>query len=172
VLHDTSNSYIEYFSSGVFVRDFMAEAVFYNPYPLSRGGWDYGFFFRDTGGDDQYRLIVESSKDWKLYNGLDDLIDEGSVPQLDVSTNGSNTLTLVASGATGLFYVNGQPVATLDLSERLSAGDVDIATGIYEETERAGAVQRFEDFTIRAIDELEATATPPSIFVVPATATP
>ena len=48
------------------LSDFMVEGTFFNPFDANDGPWDYGVMFRRTGGNEQYRLFVQSDKDWSL----------------------------------------------------------------------------------------------------------
>ena len=136
-------------------RDFMTEAVFFNPYPTEQGKWDYGFLFRDEGGNRQYRLILNADKTWELYNrtgtGDGDLINRGDVVNFDTSASGSNWVRLICDGDKGLLYVNGDFVAELDLSARTNGGDVAVATGMHAGHEIKGEATRYEGFTVWAI---------------------
>ena len=54
-------------------------------------------------------------------------------------------------GERGYFFVNGEFIAALDLSTVTGAGDVSVITGAYTGNERAGAVTRYEDFTVGGV---------------------
>ena len=121
--HDAEDGNIEKLSSFDDLGNFVAHAQLYNPYGSAAGSWDYGFGFRDTGGADQYRLVVQSDKEWMLYLvGGDpnvDLIAKGVVANLDVSTDGSNNLELWVQDGDAYFFVNGAYVTTLDVSAKV-----------------------------------------------------
>lgn len=82
------------------IKDVVIEAKFYNPYAASAGAWDYGFMFRDEGGDNQFRLIVDSKSEWQLFNFTGDIsatpVASGTIDHLDVNDNGSNVIKLIA----------------------------------------------------------------------------
>ena len=152
--HD-ADDLIESYLVEVNRRDFMAEAVFFNPYPTEQGTWDYGFLFRYEGGNQHYRLILNSDKKWELYNhtgtGDGELINQGDVVNFDTSASGSNRVRLICDGDKGLLYVNGAFVAELDLSARTNGGDVAVAAGMHAGHEIKGEATRFEGFTVWAI---------------------
>jgi hypothetical protein len=147
---------IEKFHSNTQVRNFVTEAWFYNPADRAIHAWDYGFGFRDTGSMAQYRLIVESDGDWRLImptqakaDGVDaKIVARGTLKNLDVSANGANVLRLIVQDKTAFFYVNGAYAATLDVSEKNSAGEVWLSTGFTLRTTFPGLVTRFKNFSV------------------------
>ena len=60
---------------------------------------------------------------------------------------------VVAVGKRGYLFVNGEFIAALDLSAVTGAGGVSIITGAYTGNERAGAVTRYEDFAVTALNK-------------------
>jgi eukaryotic-like serine/threonine-protein kinase len=153
--HDPSDTYIEAYESSVKVSNMVIEARFYNPYAASTADWDYGFPFRDKGGNDQFRFVVRSNSYWQLYNITGDpnaaSIASGSIVNLNVDGAGSNVIKLICKGSAGQLYVNGSWVADLDLSARLNAGTVSVATGLMSGDEVSGKETRYEDFTVWSI---------------------
>jgi hypothetical protein len=144
---------VEVSNAGVDLRDFVAEAIFYTPYPTTKGGWDIGFLFRDIDRNDQFRLVIDSDGDWDLQDwrgGKDnmDYLDAGHLTNLDVSDGGSNRLKLIALGDQGVFFVNDSFIAPLDLSGRTYTGDIGLATELRGRNEIDGEVTEYEDFTI------------------------
>lgn len=151
LVHEEKGFVISKSAEEVDMRDFVVEAVFYNPYPTTRGDWDIGFLFRDTGTADELRMAVDSSGDWELRDRRGDdsnLVQKGRLSNLDTRDSGSNWLVLAADGDQGFFFVNGTFVAELDLSSRTESGKVLVATGI--ETGRAieGEVTTYDGFTV------------------------
>lgn len=137
-------------------RDFIASATFTNPYSANAGDWDYGFGFRDTGGENRYHaVLVHSSSNWEhfLSEGGNDRGHEASGwAALDTGANGENVLWLLALGGAGLFYVNGVQVAELDLSGHTVSGGIGVATGFYEGNERPGYSTGYDKFSVWALD--------------------
>ena len=106
--------------SNVQLRDFIVDATFFNPYDNTTGSWTYGFMFRHTDFNQQFRLYVTSNQEWVLIlvytvngNLQSTLVTSGSLPNLNIGANGSNNLRLIAIGETGYFFVNGVFVSTL-----------------------------------------------------------
>ena len=133
------------------VRDFVADAVFYNPYDAADGTWDIGFLFRETDINDQFRLTVESNGDWSLTaqeGDVADVVNSGAVNNLNTGANAGNRLTLLANGEIGYFFVNGRYVADLDLSAWNLPGDVGVGTSFYEGNEIEGEETAYEEFTV------------------------
>ena len=92
--------------------------------------WDIGLGFRDSGGEEQFRLVVDAAGTWFLKDGLGAVITGGSVVDFDTSPTGSNTIELVAAGDTGYFAFNERLVSELDLSARAEGGDRLCGSGI------------------------------------------
>lgn len=138
-------------SSGSNLVNFIADAVFHNPYPLSGGSWDAGFSFRDSDTADQFWLIVESGGAWSLIDrrGENDVfVDEGFVENLDTSPDGVNRLTLLALNDIGYFFLNDAIISRLNLSDRPTPGDVTIVTAFFVGDEIAGETTEYENFTV------------------------
>ena len=90
--------------------------------------------FRDIEADDQYWLVVTSDEDWQLVNRTiedDSFLHEELLENLNVADGDSNELMLIAQNEVGFFFVNGRFIDTLDLSERLDAGDISTFTAFY-----------------------------------------
>jgi hypothetical protein len=151
--HNASENYIIAFRPGLYIKNFIAQATFVNPYPTSKGNWDYGFLFRSADFNYQYRIILSSGKQWELENWIGSsnttsTIASGVVANLNTGENDSNTLWLLASDRQGELYVNGQFIADLDLSARTSPGDVVPATGLYSGDQVSGYATQYKDLII------------------------
>lgn len=153
LLHEDDES-IKYDRAPVQLNNFIVTARFYNPFDSSENSWDYGFGFRETT-DSEYRLVVNSNQSWNLRlatnaNGTLEFkgIAEGSISNLDISVNGSNLVRLEVRGGEARFYVNGDFIDTLDVSELTSTGDVWIGTGFFKGSEITGKSTRYQDFTV------------------------
>jgi hypothetical protein len=153
--HDREDGLVADESAEVEVQNFIVEATFFNPHATSLSPWNYGFMFRHSEKNNQYRFIIESSKDWVLKNHIDDPdgqnINEGYLADFDTSEGGSNKIKIIADGNRGLFYLNGVFITELDLSSRTNAGDITIATGFYKEDEVDGEFTGYSGFTIWAL---------------------
>jgi len=143
---------IEADTAGVNLKNFIAEAIFSNPYSSGAGSWDYGFIFRhDAETLDSYHLVILSSNRWILYlrqNGVQTTIDEGNLGNLDTTAYGRNKITLIVKDSQGYFYLNDQYVTNLNLFDRASAGEVALATGFYNGDEIPGEQTDFHNFGV------------------------
>ena len=149
--HDPSDGQIKAELADVDISDFVISATFVNPYSAESNDWDYGFGIRDSGTGSSRRLIlvlVTSEGYWDVGESkeISSGIQSGRLSQFNTDAGGQNTLWLAAVGGRGLFFVNGDFVSELDLSDVTTAGDVAVITGAYIGGEVAGAVTRFEDF--------------------------
>ena len=154
MVHDSDN-FLEGSPASPGLRNFIAEVEIFNPYPTSKGPWDYGLIFRGEGGNNQYRLIFTSDKEWylKLTSGDNPngrLVHQGSISSLNVKEGGSNFIQLIAVEEDGWLYVNDEFVSKLDLSGRY-AGSVEVVTGFFTGDEIAGEMVKYLRFTVWTI---------------------
>jgi hypothetical protein len=129
-------------------------ARFYNPYDPAEGPWDYGFMFRHTATNDQYRLIISSDGRWHLVLSQGEERPElasGAIDNIDLSPQGSNLISLWVKDGTANLYVNDEWVTALDVSAKPVTGDVAVCTGFYTGYEIEGKITRFEGFTVSEI---------------------
>ena len=140
--------------AGVDVPDFYARAEFSNPEP-PREAWDFGFGFRDSGEDEQFRLVVDSAGNWFFKEALGPVIAGGSLVDVDTSPGGANLIAVVAVGDTGYFAFNERLVETLDLSSRAEGGDLFIGAGYFAEDaveDGTTAYSQFEIWSLVGVD--------------------
>lgn len=151
LLHEADTT-IEMDYTGVNLANFIAQADIINPYATSDGSWDFGIVFRQEAVDDELRLVVRSDGQWNLNDRSeegDNFIQEGTVSEyLDLNENGSNEITLVAFDDLGLFFLNGNLVSELDLSEQDDFGEVALGTGFYSSNKQEGEITGYEGFTV------------------------
>ena len=130
----------------------VVEATFVNPYAASTHSWDYGLFVRYDWQDDVgsfLGFIVTSDHLWEVKSGTgssSSRLDSGTIGNFDLSTGGRNHLMVVTIGVRGWFFVNGEHIASVDLSSVAGPGDIAVITGAYTGHEVAGAVTRYEGF--------------------------
>ena len=150
--HDPSDGFIKTEYAGVDVSDMVVEATFVNPYSASTNSWDYGFILRNDIWDDAapfLQFIVSSNRGWSVQSGANapyDRVGGGTVGKLNTGAGGRNHLMVVAIGARGWFFVNGDYVTSVDLRSVTGEGDVAVITGAYTGDEVSGAVTRYEGF--------------------------
>jgi len=152
LVHEAEDELIEGENADVNLKNFIVEATFSNPFGTSTGKWDYGFILRHVEKNVQFRFVIQSDQTWTLMNNTGDadgqVIDEGDMPSLNISENGSNQVKLVLKDDQGLFYLNGEFITELDLSERTNSGDIYIVTGVYSGDEITGEATGYSDFSI------------------------
>ena len=117
----------------VFKRNFVAEAEFTNPVG---NDWDYGFAFRHPASNDLDVIVVTDNNWW--HHDTRDLgddeyteVDDGRLPS-GIFRN-TNHLLLLAIDEIGLFFVNDQLIARLDLSHNLARGDISAIGGFFND---------------------------------------
>src|SRR5215216_3305268 len=143
--------------AGVDASDVYARAKFTNPQP-AREMWDIGMGFRDSGGEEQFRLVVDAEGTWFLKDGLGAVITGGSVVDFDTSPAGSNTIELVAAGDTGYFAFNERLVSELDLSARAEGGDLFVGAGFFTEDATEEGTIAYSGFEIWSLSGIESPA--------------
>lgn len=141
------DDYVEMYESGVSLRDFVAVATFINPYSPERGRWSYGIIFRHTGSNDDYKVVVTSEGEWRLYSGTK-LIEKNQVMDILVDEGHVNSILLVCENKVGKLFVNRNFITTLDLSERVSEGDIMIGVGIINDFLVDGENIEYRDFSV------------------------
>ncbi|MCL4267807.1 MAG: protein kinase [Anaerolineae bacterium] len=150
--HDPGDNTIEMYYPGISTDNLVLNVHFLNPYPTQTGGWDFGVTFRQEEPDEELRLVVRSDGLWNLNNRSldgDEFIQEGDVSgMLDLQPNEANQLTLIAVDDRGIFFLNEEFVAILDLSTRQNEGELALGTGFYTANERQNASTQYEDFAV------------------------
>ncbi len=136
--------------ANVALSDFYATVTFVNPSDMSTSS-DVGIGFRDVDDDMEYRLVVLSSGEWVLAIGTGTPVVRGTVENFDPSPGASNTIEVVAYGATGLLAINGEVVQQIDLSADLNAGDIWIGTGMYASDSVDGRQVPFANFAVYSL---------------------
>ena len=158
--HDASGNQIATQYVGVDLDNFLATAVFTNPYAASRYRWTYGFMVR-RNADYNLRFTVSSDRQWRVAEwtreqGSIRFIDGGEIPDeflFKTESGEKNYIGVVIGGRAALLLVNGSgwwlPRGGRAISlDSVESGDVAIATGMWIDTEITGAVTRYEEFMI------------------------
>ena len=133
--------------AGISLANVYVTATFVNPTDLSTNS-DAGIGFRDLNNDTEFRFVVRSDGVWALAVGTAAPIVQGTAPNFDATPGASNTLEVIAHGATGLLAVNGVVLQQVDLSANLNAGDVYIASGMYGSDTVEGRQVSYSDFAV------------------------
>ncbi len=163
--HDVLDDYFESFTPKFKATgdEFALRATFFNPYSGQQNLWSYGFRFGDGGGSDESYMyfVVDSRGVWAVRTYRDGEyheIHQGLAPQLLTGKGQKNVLELWVDGPYAWVRVNGWrvleivddlefPVDGIDLGPGSShEGAVSVITGYWVDSERRGAVTRYEDF--------------------------
>ena len=153
--HEPDNSKIDTYKANVSLADGIIEARFFNPYSSQTGSWGSGFLFR-LGTSRFHTIFVTQAGRWHHYLRMGDAPNDqqvGSGFSSTIATGAfdSNHIRIIAIGGEGTLFVNGEFVATLDLSGLLDAGRVSAIAGYFSDDGVAGKSTQFEDFKITPI---------------------
>ncbi len=85
------------------------------------------------------------------YNTFKGDFSSGYLSNLRSEEGNFNTIKFIAREDTGYLYVNDSLISSMDLSLRNMAGDICVATGLYNASELPGYSTRYVDFTIWSI---------------------
>jgi hypothetical protein len=154
-LEQTAASQVACDSSHITLSDFIAEATFHNPGPVSQP-WDYGIIFSNLEDESEYRLVLDSGGSWtlNLHSTGFDISNRDTTPLLDLSPTGSNTLKLFVTDNIGDLYINSHYVDTLDLTmfgldpSTESEHDIFVCIGILEGNALTERPVVYDNFTI------------------------
>jgi hypothetical protein len=155
LVHKEDNNVKGQFAS-VNLRNFIAEVQFLNPYDAAQHAWDCGIIFRATNFYIQYRVLIDSKGKW-FFRAADVSSDNrpqskefasGKVSNVNTAADGSNHLRLIVNDKTAFFFVNGEYVATLDVSGRNVPGDVLVGIGYDDDREINGRSTRYKNFSV------------------------
>ena len=111
--------------SGVFAKDFVADATF----TRSQTQWDYGFKFRAAGGDpdvsDQFEAVgITFRGSWYHYRWQQGVGFKPVAEGQGVSIKREVHLRLIAVGDTGWLFLDGDLLTTLNLKHNEREGEV------------------------------------------------
>ena len=139
------------YPANVDLLNFVADVTVTNPYDVERGNWDIGYAFREAGTGELFWLVLQANRDWVLLNRIareDSILERGEVETLNVAEAGQNRFTLIARDGRGYMLVNDSLVATLNLSDRLTSGNVKIVTAFFRGNDIPGEETRYQSFTV------------------------
>jgi hypothetical protein len=150
VLRQNVENTVITFDPGLSLKNFIASIIFVNPYDTSTTGtWDYGILFRNQYRNDQYRLTILSNQSWSLVDAPTwTNVFSRNDKRLTATEGEENTIWLIVVDAKAYLFINGTYIQSLDVSEKLTAGDVSPATGLYYGNKRDRKITRFHNFTV------------------------
>lgn len=148
------------YKAGLDVADFVAHAVFVNPDTVDGIGWDYGFQFRTTGNNEDFRVFVTSDGMWNFSVGTARPSQSAVAPGFDITPGVANSLDLIVEGSQALFGVNGELAGSVQLPEQPTTGDVYASTGFLGSLVSEGRFVSLTDFSVFPLPGEEATPEP------------
>ena len=148
------------YKAGLDVADFVAHAEFVNPEVVEGVGWDYGFQFRTTGNNDDFRVFVTSDGMWNFSIGATTPSQSAVAPGFDTTPGVVNALDLVVRDSQALFGVNGQLAGMVQLPEEPATGDVYASTGFLGSLVSEGRIVALTSFSVFPVPGAEATPEP------------
>lgn len=137
------------YDTGLTLMNFILAVTFVNPLDTSSANsWDYGIFFRNSHGNDQYRLMIRADGSWSLINANTWLnISRGKDENLNTMAGESNSIWLVVIDEKAFLFINYIYLKTLGVRAKLTAGDISLATG-FEPDKKTSYNIEFRDFTV------------------------
>ena len=154
--HQPDDEYLVSWFAGVHLGDVDVEATFYHPYGPETGDWSHGFILREGQGY-ELRIGVGGGRNWTITRWTREkefeVLRQGRISGSFESGAGAPMhLRVVLRGTTCEVFVNYTHVtsATLD-QEDVREGDFGIVTGMWTDTEVAGASTRYEGFRGRPV---------------------
>ena len=148
------------FRAGLDVADFVAHAEFTNPAVESDLAWDYGFQFRTSGNNEDFRIFVVSDGTWNFVIGTEPPEQTVAAPNLNTAPGESNTLDLIVVGFVASLGVNGEFVGSFLLPELDPTGDVFASTGFFSDLIVPDRIIGLREFTVYAPLSAEPRAEP------------
>ena len=150
--HDPIDGLVDVYTPDFQMKSGSMEALFTNPQP-GPDGWSYGFAFRRSQPNHFHAVVVSSDGYWAHILRLGDADTEKQVyeysPAINRGIGEKNNLRVrLFDDDVGLFYVNGEVMAKLDLSGLVDEGWLYVLGWYYAGDEQEGAVTEFENLVI------------------------
>jgi hypothetical protein len=149
-IKDALNNFVAIYNPKLSLKDFVVSIRFINPYDTATvGKWDYGVFFRNQNGNNQYRLVFFSNQSWTLRNEKPGTyIYSSNDKKLKAKVGEENTIWLIVIDKKAYLFINGIYTQSLDLGSEPIRGDVSPAAGVYYGNIIEDSIIEFRDFTV------------------------
>ncbi len=149
----------QWFNTNLELKNFVAEAEFFNPADPKIHSWDYGFVFRIGGMTDQrISMALRSNGTWYSSYPIKPNADSvevkrqtGVAPNMNLTPTGSNRMRVVANEKDGFLFVNGDYVTMIDFSDRVQSGAFYIVTGLIQGDEFPGLSVTIKNVSIAGL---------------------
>ena len=123
------------------VRNFWIYSEFSVPYDASVGDWNVGFLFRNSGDGNLSHVAVTQDGRYSHYvrrEGESTSLDSGDVGSWNRNAGDVNAVSLFVVEDRGWLFVNSEYVTDLDVSGGSREGELEVATGIFTNSEVPG----------------------------------
>ena len=130
------------------VRDFWISSEFEVPYDASLGDWSVGFLFRNSGDGNLSYVAVTQDGQYSHYlrhDGEDAVLEGGYVGTWNQNAGDVNAVSLFVVENRGWLFVNSAYVMDLDVSGGSKKGELEVATGLFENNEVPGYSTRISN---------------------------
>lgn len=150
---DPKSAQIPDYRGGLTLAEGVVDVTFLNP-SIADGDWSYGVTFRHSEEETFHAVYLDGKGRWGHFarsgSFQSEKVIEAGTARFDLTTRGSNRLTVVFGKTRGDLFINGEKVASLDLSllGAAPAGDVRVLTGLLATDDYSGAQTRFTGFTV------------------------
>ena len=147
-LHHEDDGLIETLTAFDNARNFYITSDFSVPYSTDIGVWDAGFLFRNSGNGNLSYVVVTQDGYYNhtvIRDGENTVLDRGRVSNWDRDVGSDNTISLAVIEDRGWVFVNSHYVTDLDVSDGSGEGFLQIATGIFTNSEIPGYTTRISN---------------------------
>lgn len=123
------------------VRNFLVSSEFEVPYDASVGDWTVGFLFRNSGGGNLAYVAVNQDGLYSHYvrhDGDETALESGYVGNWNSNAGDVNAVSLFVVEDRGWLFVNSEYVTVLGVSGGSKEGELEVATGLFENNEVPG----------------------------------
>ena len=177
IIHDPGDRSFETFRSPQVPGDYVVEATFINPYPITEGNWTYGLLLHSATSTRYQEINIRSNRSWshryRLGSETLDLRNEVS-SSINIAEYGKNHIRLMVVEDEAWLYINEAFEGNLDLSALTDTAHI----RLHIRDEKDAEATRFENFTIwewnPELDTIPVltTPTPSKTLISPTAATP
>ena len=141
------------FSTGVSLDAAIVQVQFTNP-QITDGRWSYGLSFRQSEEETFHAVYISGDGQWGHFaragSGSSEFNLGNGTGAFNLRSGESNLLTLVFEATEGLFFVNGEQVAELDLElpGARAPGDIRVMAGLLATDHLDGSEILYTGFVI------------------------
>lgn len=137
-------------SANINIEDYIAQVTFQNPYDISQGIWDYGFWVEN--GMDGYYFFVDARSSWFVdfvWRGQSvEQVFGGKIEEMNLAAGETNTLKLTINNNIATFFVNENFVYEIELPNDLGRTNILPAIEFASYNELDNETTNYFDFVV------------------------